>query len=477
MQTKSSKTLSIFSLVMINVIAVDSLRTLPISGQYGLSVIFYYILAAICFFIPSALVSAELATGWPKTGGIYIWVREAFGKPVSFVTIWLQWLYNVCWYPTILALVAATVAYIFNPKLANSTFYTLSVVMAVFWGATLLNCLGMKASSHLINATAVMGTIVPMIFVAILGIVWVALGHKIEFNTNWNSLLPDLSQLNNLVLLTAMLYGLVGMELAAMHAQDAKNPKKDYPKVMLIAGIIVLSTLILGSLAVAAVVPHKDLTLVDGLLKAFALFFKAFHMQWVMPIIAFLMAAGAIGGVSAWIIGPTKGLKVAAEDGSLPTFFAQTNRFGAPFVLLIAQGVIFTILCSVYLLMPSINSAFWVLTDMTSQVALLVYIAMFAAAIYLRYKYPNVERTFTIPGGKVGVWVTGLLGIGSCLFAIAIGFLPPSQFKTGSLLTYESILIVGMLFAILVPLAICWANYIANKRTNLERWSHYEQIN
>src|SRR6478672_5976935 len=103
----SKKVLSVFSLVMINIIAVDSLRTLPISAKLGMSLIFYYVIAALIFFIPVALVAAELATAFPNTGGIYVWVREAFGKRVGFITIWLQWIYNVVWYPTILAFIAA----------------------------------------------------------------------------------------------------------------------------------------------------------------------------------------------------------------------------------------------------------------------------------------------------------------------------------------------------------------------------------
>ena len=445
---------------MINVIAVDSIRTLPFSGQYGLSVIIYYVLAAIGFFIPAALVSAELATGWPKTGGVYIWVREAFGKPVGFITIWLQWLYNICWYPTILALVAAALAYTFDKHLANNTTYVLTTVMIIFWGATIINCFGMKVSSKLINAAAIFGTIFPMTLIALLGAVWLIMGYPVHFTESWSNMIPDFSNIHNLVLLTSILYGLIGMELAAMHAQDAKNPKRDYPKVMVIAGSIVLGSLVLGSLAVAAVVPHKDLTLIDGVLKAFNLFFQAFNIGWMMPIIALTIAFGAIGGVSAWLIGPSRGLQVAAEDGSLPSIFSYCNRHGAPVVMLLVQGAIFTGLCSVFELMPTINSSFWILTDMTAQLALLVYVAMFGAAIYLRYKYPNVERTFTIPGGKIGIWITGLLGMASCLFAIAIGFLPPSQFDTGDLFIYELVLWTGMLLSILVPLLI----YVGNQR-------------
>ena len=93
---------------MINIIAVDSLRSLPISATYGLSIFFLYGLMALFFFIPCALVTAELATGWPNTGGIYVWVREAFGRRWGFFVIFMQWIYNIVWFPTIMAFIAST---------------------------------------------------------------------------------------------------------------------------------------------------------------------------------------------------------------------------------------------------------------------------------------------------------------------------------------------------------------------------------
>src|SRR5579863_7384639 len=141
--------LGLFQLVMINVIAVDSIRTLTFSAVYGFSLVFFYLLTALFFFIPTALVSAELGTGWPNRGGIYIWVREAFGKKWSLIIIWLNWVYNIIWYPTILALIAGTFTYFFDPELANNRLYMCSSVLILFWIATFINCLGMKVSSLL----------------------------------------------------------------------------------------------------------------------------------------------------------------------------------------------------------------------------------------------------------------------------------------------------------------------------------------
>ena len=94
---------------MLTIVAVVSLRSLPTMATYGLGSITLYVIPALLFLVPTALVAAELATGWK--GGVYVWVREAMGNRWGFEAIWLQWVQNVVWYPTQLAFVAASLAY------------------------------------------------------------------------------------------------------------------------------------------------------------------------------------------------------------------------------------------------------------------------------------------------------------------------------------------------------------------------------
>lgn len=457
------KPLSLLSLVAINVIAIDSLRTLPFSAEYGLAAVFYYLLAAIIFFFPVALISAELATGWPETGGVYVWVREAFGKKIGFATIWLQWFYNICWYPTIMSLIAVTIAYVFNPNLENSKAYMLTIIMIVFWVATWINCMGMKASSRLSNVSAMMGTLIPMFLIIILGVIWIWLGKPIQISLSAKNFFPNFG-LNNMVLFIAILFGLVGMEMSAAHANEVENPQRDYPKAILYSIILILCTLILGSLAISAVVPAHQLNIVSGLLQAFTLFFTAFHMMWFMPILAILIVLGAIGSAAAWMLGPSKGMLVASQDGSLPAILGKLSKRGAPVYMLLLQGVIFTLLCSVFILMPSVSSAFWALTDITTILSLFVYVAMFPAAIMLRYKFPNQPRAFKIPGGKMGIWVVGLVGLMTCLFAIAMGFVPPAQIPIGNVMTYEIIIASGVVLGCIVPFLLIIITHIKKEK-------------
>lgn len=444
--------ISLFTVAMINVAAIMSLKNLPVQSVYGLSFIFYLILACLLFFLPTALVSAELATGWPKTGGVYIWVREALGEKWGFMAIWLQWIENVIWYPTTLAFVAGTVAYLFNPELAHNKIFTLLVVLISFWGLTFLNFLGMKTSGWASSVGVIAGTIIPGSLIILLGIWWIGSGNPLQIDLTPKNILPDFTQLSSLVLLVGMILGLAGMEMSAVHAGEVQNPQKDYPKAILIAVIIIIALSLLGALSIAVVVPAKNISLVAGVMEAFSVFFQAYHLNWITPLIAAMIAVGALSSISTWIVGPSKGLMMTARHGDLPPIFQKVNSRGMPINLLYFQAILVTALSLVFLLMPTISSSYWILTALTAQLYLLMYLLMFLSSIVLRYKKPNVSRSFRIAGGKnIGMWIVAGLGIVGCVFGILIGFIPPDQLSTGSLVFYELFLGGGMLLMCVFP--------------------------
>lgn len=440
----SGKILGIFSLVMINVIAVNSLRSLPISAVYGFSLITYYVLAALLFFIPSALVAAELATGWPKNGGVYVWIREAFGKQTAFLAIWLQWIYNVVWYPSILAFIAATFAYAIDPKLAHNQSFILGTVLISYWLVTLINCYGMKASSWLSTLGAIFGTLLPTGIIILLGAMWLYQGQPSQMAISVRALTPDLTHWDNLGFLTAVLFGLAGMEMSAVHAEDVRNPQRDYPRALLYSTLIIFGSLVLGSLAIAIVVPSQQLSLVAGVMDAFAIFLQAYHLGWALNFMVLFIVIGGICSVSTWSFGPTKGLFAAAQDKVIPQALLRTNRFGAPTAILIIQALIFTLLCSIFLIFPNVNSAYWLLTALTSQLALLFYILLFSAAIKLRYKHAHQPRAYKLPGGNLSMWLVAGIGILACGCTILLGFVPPKQLHLTYIWLYELFLIGGI---------------------------------
>lgn len=454
-ENTNRKILTTFGLMMINIIALDSLRTLPISAEYGFSLVFYYLIAGIAFFIPTALISAELATAWPNTGGVYIWVREAFGGRCGFLTIWLQWIYNVVWYPTILAFIGGTLAYLINPALANNKYYLITVVLVAFWGATAINCLGLKVSSRFSTLGALFGTLLPMLIIIVLGAFWMGLHEVSAIHFSIKSFMPDLSNVDNLTFLTGgVVFSLLGMEMSAVHAGDVRNPQKDYPRAVFYSAVIVWLSLVLASLAIALVIPHSKLSLLSGLTDAFEAFFNAYHLTWMPPVIIALIILGCLGSMSTWVLGPTRGLWVATQDENVPALWQKTNKHGMPTPLLIGQAILVTVLSAVFVLMPSVNNSYWVLSNLTGQLALIFYILLFAAAIKLRYKKPDAPRAYRIPGGKFGIWLVGGIGILSCIFTIAVGFLPPNPMSLNKLIGYEAVLVIGMVVFFIAPLII-----------------------
>ena len=235
--TKNRRVLNVFILAMFNASIMISLRNLPLVSEFGLSLIFYFFIVALFFLVPSALVSAELASGWPKEGGVYIWVREGLGDRFGFLAIWMQWAHNLSWYPVILSFVAATMAYVISPDLAKNKLFITSIILFGFWGMTLLNYLGIKTSSWFSSLGVILGTIAPGLFIIALGLAWILSGNPIQTPISAEALVPDLSSIGNIVFLAGLFLAFGGLEVSASYAQEVQNPQKNYPRAILIAAI------------------------------------------------------------------------------------------------------------------------------------------------------------------------------------------------------------------------------------------------
>ncbi|MGB7977739.1 MAG: amino acid permease [Chlamydiales bacterium] len=447
------KALSASMIALINVCAITNIKNFPLLAEYGLSILLFLALSSIFFFIPVALVSAELASGWPERG-VYTWVKVALGPRLGFLAIWLEWIENVIWYPTILSFIASTFAYIIDPDLANNKLYVMASILITFWAMTFVNFLGMRVSGWVSSITALFGTIIPILLIIGMGAVWIVSGKPLQIDFSWKAVAPNLSSINQLVLLSGVLLGLAGMEMSAVHAKEARDPKRDYPRGIFFSAILILLFSTFGALAIGAVVPNKEIQLASGGMEAFRYLFNAFGIPWGMPIIAAITTFGALGMMSTWIAGPSRGLYATAQDGDLPPIFHKANHHGMPTNILITQGIIVTVLSLVFLFMPSVNSSYWVLVALASLLYMLMYVLMFIAAIVLRYKHPEVPRLYKIPYGRFGLWIVASLGIIGSAFGVVISFFPPSQIDTGKLIILESFLMGGAAIFCIAPMVI-----------------------
>jgi amino acid transporter len=266
--------------------------------------------------------------------------------------------------------------------------------------------------------------------------------------------MPHLDDKESWTSLTAIMLSFCGIEIATVHAADVENPQQAFPRSLAYSVIIILATLILGSLAIAIVLPHDNISLVAGIMQAFDAFFSAYNVKWIMPLVAIMLIMGGLGSVNNWIIAPTKGLLVAAEDGELPKSLEVTNEYGAPTNLLIIQAIIVSILCIVFLVLPTIKSAYWFLTELAAQLYMLMYLLMFVTAIVLRLRSPNKSAAFKIPGGTVGLIFVCLIGIIGTLTTICISFFPPSDVSNMPVFKYFCWLFACLLLMCVPPFII-----------------------
>ena len=453
MRTKKHA-LTIFGLTMLTVGSVDSLRNLPATALFGSQLIAFFLLAAIFFLFPTALVSAELSSGWPYQGGIYVWVKAAFGKKIGLLAIWLQWISNVIWYPTILTFVAGSLGYLIDPQLANNPYFLWGVIVVCFWGATIINVFGMHASVLLSNICVISGLLIPMLLLLGLGAFWAMGPHEFNVTFTTKSLLPHWQDRNLWVALTAIMLSFCGIEIATVHANDVEKPQHAFPRSLAYSALIIVSTLILGSLVIAIIIPQAEINLVAGIMQSFEVLCKTYHISWMMPLVALMLVMGGLGGVSNWIIAPTKGLLMAAKDGHLPSVFQRMNKHDAPVFMLFTQAIMVTVLSGLFFFMPSVNGSYWLLTVLASQLYMIMYFIMFLSAIKLRLHAPLQPRLFRIPGGFGVLLVVSLMGIFGVLLTLGVGFIPPSNINVGRTINYECILIFGLIALCLPPFIV-----------------------
>ena len=462
------KHVSVLTLALMTVASVVSLRGLPMMAAEGLTMFFYIAFAAFVFLLPASMIAAELGSTFAdQGGGVYTWVKEAFGARLGFTAIWLQWSQNIVWYPTVLGYAASCLAYLFlKPELANNGVYTGSVIFIVYWFAILVAMKGSSAVNSVSKYGVVLGTLLPGVVIIILGALWADQGNPIAFldtETITHSVqsvsdqsfharfLPHISGLGSLAFLAGIVLLFAGVEVQAVQVSDMENPGRNFPLAMLLATVITILLFIMGSLAVAAVIPAKDISLTAGLMQAYQVIFDKYNLHFLTPIMGLLMAFGAIGGVMSWVTGPSRGLLATAKEGEIPPALAKVNKVNAPVTILIIQGIIVSILASLYLVMDNVSVAFFILSAMTASLYLLMYMLMFAAAIYLRITKPDLPRQFKIPGGIVGVSLVGGIGFLGVTFGLIVAFFPPSNLPIGKPSLYVALVSVGTLIFLCVP--------------------------
>lgn len=454
-----SKKLGITTLIMLNIVAVVSLRGLPAEAEYGVSSIFYYLFAAVFFLIPVSLVAAELATGWSEKGGIFRWVGEAFGPVYAFVAMFMLWLEVTVWFPTSLTFSAVSLAFMgpnqrWDEALSSNKGFVLAIVLFVYWLATFISFKGVSAFAKVSKWGGIIGTIIPAAILIVLGFLYYFNGGTPQIDMSWDNVIPDLTNFDNLVLAASIFLFYAGMEMNAIHVKEIENPTRNYPVAILISAAVTVTIFVFGTLAIGIVIPKSDISLTQSLLVAYRDMFAWAHMEWMGPVIACALAIGVLAGIVTWVSGPSSGLLEVGKAGYLPRWWQHTNKNNIATHILLVQGGCVTVLSIIFVVLPSVQAAYQILSQLAVILYLIMYMLMFSAAIYLRYSQPDRARPYKIPGGNAGMWIIGGAGFIGSAIAFVFSFIPPSQISIGSPQLYVGILVGLALVAVIIPFVI-----------------------
>ena len=405
-------------LVLFTVCAILTIDTLASSAAMGFSWFSWWIITMTVFFIPYGLITAELGSAWPGEGGVYIWVREAFGPRWGSTAAWLYWINNATWAPSVYLIFAGTFGQIFLKT--HSPWQEAGIAIVLTWLTVLVGIVRLEVSKWLPNIGALVKV---LIFTAlgVLGLSAVFRGRPPANDFSLKQLLPKWN--DSLAYLPALLYSTFGFELMSSAGEEMKNPKRDVPRVIFWSGalIAILYSFAIGGILFA--VPIGKLSIVTGTWDALVVLGK----QWgrAGDTVVFLLGIGflyaCVANVVTWSLGANRVAAVAAEEGMLPEALGRLHpRFKTPYLAFVWMGIVSTgLLVGGALLSNSQSNIFWMTFRVTALCLLLCYLLVFPAFLVLRNRRPDQPRPYRLPGGRtaaaVAAWICTLYIFGACV--------------------------------------------------------------
>jgi amino acid transporter len=456
-----------WDVLLFNIAAVLGPRWIAAAGHNGTSSISLWLLAAVFFFIPGALVINELSSRFPEEGGLYAWARDAFGPFHGFIAGWTYWFYTVFYFPGLLLASASMSAYIIGGRgaaLADNRPFLLTVSLAMLLAAVLLNIVGLNVGKWLQNAGGV-GTYIPLLMLA--GIAAVVCFHRGSVtHFTLANMLPRWNW-DTVNFWSQIAFAFTGLELVSAMSEEVRDPRRTLPRAVFGAGALIALMYIAGTFAILALVPAASLDPQSGVFSAITVGSMALKLGFLGVIAAILVTFGNAGGVGSTVAGIARVPFMVGIDRYLPAAFGKIHpKWKTPYVSILVQAA----LSGAILLISQINDttlgAYQVLIDAAIILYFIPFLYMFAAVIRLAYRKDRAENPHAvlIPGGRVGVWICGGLGFLVVLLGIVVSLVPPGD--SSSKLGFELKLVAGTAISILIGLILYWRGARAKQSTD-----------
>jgi amino acid transporter len=449
--------MGLWDVLLFNIAAVLGPRWIAAAAHNGPSSISLWILAAVLFFVPTALVITELSTRYPAEGGLYIWTREAFGDFHGFVAGWCYWVYSFFYFPGLLVASTAMSAYIgggAHSYLANDRSFLLIGSLGLLTVAVWLNLIGLNVGKWLQNAGGV-GTYLPLVaLVAVAAAVYAHHGSHVHIT--WKNSLP-VWNFDTLNFWSQIAFAFTGMELVCAMSEEVRDPQRTFPRAILGSGVLIATIYVLGTIAAMVLLDPADIDPKSGVFQAITAGSRLIGMGFIGVIAAMLVTVGNAGGVGTTVAGVARVPFAVGIDSYLPAYFGKIHpRWRTPYISILIQAAISAVVLVLSQLNETVSAAYQVLVDAAIILYFLPFLYMYAAVIKLAYRPDRDQnaRAVLVPGGRAGVWITGSLGLLICLFAMALSMIPPGE--TSNKAIFELKLLGGTGIAVVIGLLLYW---------------------
>ena len=424
------RTMGFWDVLLFNIAAVLGPRWIAAAAHNGTSSISLWVLAALLFFLPTALIIIELSTRYPAEGGLYVWSKEAFGDFHGFVAGWAYWIYTFFYFPGLLTASVAMSVFIGGPKfefLAANKQYLFWTSLGLLAVAVILNLIGLNIGKWLQNAGGV-ATYVPLLMlVGIAAYLVLHRGSATDFS--WKSAMlewpPDLDKLN---FWSNIAFAFTGMELVCAMSEEVREPRKTFPRAIYASAVLIAAIYIVGTVAVLGLRPAAGVDPRNGVFQAISSGSALLGMAWFGILAAMLVTVGNAGGVGATVAGVARIPFVAGIDHYLPSFFGKIHpRWKTPWISILIQAGISALILIFSQLGTTVVEAYQFLVSMSVILYFIPFLYMYAAAIKLAYRPDrrSSDQVVLVPGGKVGIWIAGSLAFLITLGSMVVAGISP----------------------------------------------------
>ncbi len=397
------RVLGVLDMTLFTVCAILVIDTLAASAAIGPSSITWWLITLVLFFVPYALMTAELGAAYPREGGLQGWIRAAYGDRWAARATWCYWINVALWMPSVYILFAGMFAQLFWPEM--SLAIKIAMAVALSWLTVLFGILSLEISKWIPNLGAFVKAAIMLLIGG--GGIYYAIEHGTANPFTVESMTPQLGA--SLAFLPVIVYNFLGFELMSGAAEEMKNPGRDVPIAVVVSGMAIALFYLLATFGILAALPLDEIGLVEGLLDTAE---KIFGQSATGQTLVMLIGIGALytffANMVTWSLGANRSAQSAAHDGELPQIFGKMHtKHNTPAGAFVLMGLVATAVILGYgYLAQSTEDLFWTLFAFSSIVFLLPYLAFFPTFVKLRRIDPNTTRPYRVPGPRS--WLIGL---------------------------------------------------------------------